>query len=246
MTGRKLKFIILFFSILVFLLVTAICVQGILHTEDFDNRLAFGAAILRVLILLVFQFFYYSSMFSGLGVDSAFMPLFILSTQITELKILGLFMKLTAFCPVSPVIVVTVIEYCYIFSGLSLFCFSYFYQEREQSAANTFLIFSLIFSALVVYFLPRFQSFEAVASALPFSILLACVYTVAGILALHHIVTDPPGTYLIRHFSALLFLAGNIVNLYFNTRVSILVGTAYMLISYVSVIVISKVSDIKY
>ena len=46
----------------------------------------------------------------------------------------------------------------YVFSGLSLFCFSYFYQEREQSAANTFLIFSLIFRALVVYFLPRFRS----------------------------------------------------------------------------------------
>jgi hypothetical protein len=246
MTGRKLKFIILFFSILVFLLVTAICVYGILHTKDFDNRLAFGATILRVLILLIFQFFYYSSMFSGLGVDSAFLPLFVLSSSITELKILGLFSQVTSFCPYSPFIVISVIEYFYIFSGLSLFCFSYFYQEREQSVANTFLLFSLIFSALVVYFLPRFQDFESLDSALPFSILLACVYTVAGILALHHIVTDPPGTYLVRHFSALLFLAGNIVNLYFNTRVSILVGTAYILISYVSVIVISKVSDIKY
>ena len=246
MTGRKLKFIILFFSILVFLLVSAICVQGILHTEDFDNRLTFGATILRVLILLVFQFFYYSFMFSGLGVDSAFMPLFVLSTQISELKIMGLFTKVSAICPVSPVIVISVIEYSYIFSGLSLFCFSYFYQEREQSAANTFLLFSVAFSALVVYFLPRFQDFEALDSALPFSILLACVYTVAGILALHHIVTDPPGTYLIRHFSALLFLAGNIVNLYFNSRIAILVGTAYLLVSYVSVILISKVSDIKY
>jgi hypothetical protein len=139
-----------------------------------------------------------------------------------------------------------VIEFCYIFSGLSLFCFSYFYQEREQSAANVFLLFSLILSALVVYILPRFQDFNSMGSALPFSILLACVYTVAGILALHHIVTDPPGTYLVRHFSALLFLAGNIVNLYFNTRLSILAGTSYMLISYFSVIVISKVSDIKY
>ena len=246
MTGRKLKFIILFFSILVFLLVSAICVQGILHTEDFDNRLTFGGTILRVLILLVFQFFYYSSMFSGLGVDSAFLPLFILSTQVTELKILGLFTEVSAICPVSPVIAVSVIEYNYIFSGLCLFNFSYFYQEREQSVANTFLIFSLVFAALVVYFLPRFQSFDGLDSALPFSVLLACVYTVAGILALHHIVTDPPGTYLVRHFSALLFLAGNIVNLYFNTRISILVGTAYMLVSYVSVIVISKVSDIKY
>ena len=246
MTGRKLKFIILVSSVLVFLLISAICVQGILHTDDFDYRLAFGATILRLIILLVFQFFYYSSMFSGLGVDSAFLPLFVLSTSVTELKILGLFTQVYSLCPFSPVYVSMFIEFNYIFSGLSLFCFSYFYQEREQSTANSFLLFSFLFSALIVYFLPRTQAIESLASGLPFSILLACVYTVAGILALHHIVTDPPGTYLVRHFSALLFLAGNIVNLYFNTRVSILVGTAYILVSYVSVIMISKVSDIKY
>lgn len=246
MTGRKLKFIILFCSVLVFLLISAICVQGILHTDDFDNRLAFGATILRLIILLVFQFFYYSSMFSGLGVDSSFMPMFVLSTSVTELKILGLFTEVSALCPYNPVIVVQFIEFNYIFSGLALFCFSYFYQEREQSTANAFLIFSLLFSALIVCFLPKNQSIDSLASGLPFSILLACVYTAAGILDLHHIVTDPPGTYLVRHFSALLFLAGNIVNLYFNSRLSVLIGTAYILVSYVSVIIISKVSDIKY
>jgi len=132
MTGRKLKFIILVSSVLVFLCISGICVLGLLHTDDFDNRIAFGATILRLIILLVFQFFYYSSMFSGLGVDSSFMPLFVLSTSVTELRILGLFSEVTAMCPYSPVLAAQFIEFNYIFSGLSLFCFSYFYQEREQ------------------------------------------------------------------------------------------------------------------
>jgi len=246
MTGRKLKFIILALSVIVFLAITAVCVQGILSTEDFDSRIAFGATVLRLIIFLVFQFFYYASMFSGLGVDSAFMPLFVLSSSLSELKILSLYSQVTNLCPYNPSIVSAIIEFSYIFSGLSLFCFSYFYQEREQSAANAFLLLSFVISALIVYFLPRIQIIDNISSNLAFSILLACIYAVAGILALHHVVTDPPGSYLVRHFSALLFLAGNIVNLYFNTRISTLAGTAYILVSYVSVIIISKVSDIKY
>lgn len=246
MTGRKLKYIILALSLVVFLALAAICVHGILSTEDFDYRITFGATILRLIVFLVFQFFYYSSMFSGLGVDSAFMPLFVLSSSLAELKILSLYSQVTTLCPYDPTLVSAIIEFNYVFSGLSLFCFSYFYQEREQSIANSFLLMSFLFSAAVVYFLPKIQNINAIPSNLPFAILLACVYAVAGILALHHIVTDPPGTYLIRHFSALLFLAGNIVTLYFNTRVATLAGTAYILVSYVSVIIISKVSDIKY
>ncbi len=51
---------------------------------------------------------------------------------------------------------------------------------------------------------------------------------------------------MIRHFSALIFLVANVFNFYFTTRNAILGATAFTLISYLTIMIVSKVSDIKY
>ena len=246
MTGKTLKNFILTSEVFVFLLICTICVIGFLNTQDFDEYLEFGCCALRCLTLLFFVFFFYSSLFSGLGTDSSFLPLFILFSTVGELRILPLFSKVTNLCPYNPGTVSSIIVFSYIFSGFCLFCFGFFYQDREQSSVNIFLFLTLSASVLLAAMLPGTQDIEKIAYSIPFSVLLACIYACAAAVFLYNITADPPGTYLIRHIAALLFIAANIANLYLDSRMAILGSTAFTLVSYVSVIVISAVSDIKY
>lgn len=246
MTGKALRNLIITAEILVFLLLAAICVYGFLNTENFDALLAFGACLLRCTVMLAFVLFFYSSLFSGLGTDSSFLPLFILFSTIGELRILPLFTQVTNLCPYNPHLIASLIIFSYIFSGLCLFNFGYFYQEREQTSVNIFLFVSVIASLVLASALPGTQNIGQIPAGVPFSILIACIYAAAGSIFLYNIIIDPPGAFLIRHFAALLFLAANIANLYFDSRVAMLGSTAFTFISYVSVIVISVASDIKY
>ena len=246
MTGRVLRFWITALTTLIFLALCATCVFGFMHSKTFDQKLTFGAAVLRAGVMLVFLYFYYASLFSSLGTDSAFLPMFIQTSIVAEFRILPLVTELTALCPYNPVIVSTVIMFCYLLSGLCIFCFGFFYAEKDQMAINKFLSMAIAMAMILAVFLPKSQDISAIRSGLAFSILFASIYTSAGVFFLHHIITDPPGTYLIRHFSALIFLVANVFNFYFTTRNAILGATAFTLISYLTIMIVSKVSDIKY
>ncbi len=246
MTGRTIRTLIIVLASLVLLALVGLCIYALIRTAEIDAILNYSSCIVRTAVFFIFLLFYYNSLFSGSGIDTAFLPLFLLFSMVLEFRILPEFAALTLIMPVNPVMLNRVLSFALLMTGFSIFGFGFFYQNREPTAVSYFLILSLAFSLLIAIIVPATQKVDVLSMNFAFSLFVSAVYSCAAILFLRQIILDPPGTYLIRHFSALLFLVGNILNLYFDERVFTIAGTAYTVLCYITVMLVSRATDVKY
>lgn len=246
MTGRTLRFIIIVAASAVLLAVTGMCLYAIINTTDMKLVLSFAETIVRTMVLFVFLIFFYNSLFSGSGLDTAFLPMFLLFSMVLEIRILPLFSAITFIVPVSPVIVNRVLSFSILMTGFSIFGFSFFYQNREPSVVMYYILLSIAFATITALLIPATQIIDILSMNYNLSLFVSALYSASAILFLRQIILDPPGSYLIRHFSALLFLVGNIINIYFDDTVFNLAATAYTLLCYTTVMLVSKATDVKY
>ena len=246
MTGRSLRFIIIVLAAVVLLAVMGTCLYAIINTTDMELVLTFAETTVRTMVLFVFLVFYYNSLFSGSGLDTAFLPMFLLFSMVLELRIISLFSAVTFIMPVSPVVMNRILSFSILMTGFSIFGFSFFYQNREPSVVAYYILLSNAFALITALLIPATQKIDVLNMNFNQSLFLSALYSASAILFLRQIILDPPGSYLIRHFSALLFLVGNIINIYFDDMVFNLAGTAYTVLCYTTVMLVSKATDVKY
>jgi len=246
MTGRTLRVIIIFLASLVLLALMALCIYVLARTSDIDRIITYASCIVRSAVLFVFLLFYYNSLFSGSGLDTAFLPMFLLFSMVFEFRILPDFTAITFIMPYSPVILNRILSFALLMSAFSIFGFSFFYQNREPSAVTYYILLSMAFSLITALVVPATQEVDVLGINQGFSLFVSTIYSCAAILFLRQIILDPPGSYLIRHFSALLFIAGNIINFYYDERIINMAGTAFTVLCYMTVMLVSKATDVKY
>lgn len=246
MTGRTLRFIIVLLASAVLLAVVGICLYATINTSDMNLVISFAESVVRTMVLFIFLVFYYNSLFSGSGLDTAFLPMFLLFSMVLELRILSEFSAVTFIMPLEPVVLNRILTFSVLMTGFSIFGFSFFYQNREPSAVTYYILLSIAFAVITALLIPATQNIDVMNRNLNLSLFVSALYSASAILFLRQIILDPPGSYLIRHFSALLFLVGNIINIYFDNMVFNLAGTAFTVLCYTTVMLVSKASDVKY
>lgn len=246
MTGRTLRFIIVLLASAVLLAVVGICLYATINTSDMNLVISFAESVVRTMVLFIFLVFYYNSLFSGSGLDTAFLPMFLLFSMVLELRILSEFSAVTFIMPLEPVVLNRILTFSVLMTGFSIFGFSFFYQNREPSAVTYYILLSIAFAVITALLIPATQNIDVKNRNLNLSLFVSALYSASAILFLRQIILDPPGSYLIRHFSALLFLVGNIINIYFDNMVFNLAGTAFTVLCYTTVMLVSKASDVKY
>ncbi len=246
MTGRTLRFIIILLASAVLLAVMGVCLYAIINTSDMNLVINFAECVVRTMVLFIFLIFYYNSLFSGSGLDTAFLPMFLLFSMVLELRILSEFSAVTFIMPLEPVVLNRILTFAVLMTGFSIFGFSFFYQNREPSAVTYYILLSIAFAVITALLIPATQKIDVLNRNLNLSLFVSALYSASAILFLRQIILDPPGSYLIRHFSALLFLVGNIINIYFDNMIFNLAGTAFTVLCYTTVMLVSKASDVKY
>ena len=246
MTGRTLRFIITVLACAVLAALLGMCLYAIINTTDMHLVLEFAESAVRTMVLFIFLIFYYNSLFSGSGLDTAFLPMFLLFSMVLELRIVSAFSAVTFIIPVNPITVNRLLSFSLLMTGFSIFGFSFFYQNREPSAVAYYILLSIAFALITALLIPATQQINVLNTNLNLSLFVSALYSASAVLFLRQIILDPPGSYLIRHFSALLFLVGNIINIYFDDMVFNLAGTAFMVLCYTTIMLVSKASDVKY
>jgi len=246
MTGRTLRVIIMGLAALTLVAVLGMSIYVLARTSDMNRIIDYASCIVRTAVLFIFLLFYYNSLFSGSGLDTAFLPLFLFFSMVYEFRILPDFAAVTFFMPVSSIMLSRILSFSLLMSGFAIFGFGFFYQNREPSAVMYYLLVSTAFSLITAIIVPATQKVDVLSMNPAFSLFVSIIYSSAAILFLRQIILDPPGSYLIRHFSALLFIVGNIVNFYFNERTINLAGTAFTVLSYMTVMLVSRAKDVKY
>ena len=248
MNRKILKNSIIIIASFVYFFLWLFCAKGIHAAADFATRAVFYAVILKSTAVFTFLSFYYDSFVSDLGPDSALLPLFLMFSLFSELSISIPFAEITGLCPFSPLGLSALITFSRIMACLAILGFGFFYQRKERSIVSLYLAASFAASLILTYILPKTQNPETLKDNTALSILLGILFAATATIFIKHLITDPPGLHIIRHIAALLFIAGATITHFcpYSNRLFFLFGTVFIVISYVTILILSKIYGSKY
>ncbi len=245
MSSKIARLFVLSAQIIVTLAMLGICIQGFFLDFHWLNHIEFAECFARLICISVFTVFYYHSLSSGFGTDTLFIPVFFLFSVLTETRILNTFSIAFSYFVFPPLEIVNIFIFSTIMSVLPLIGYCLFFDNRSSDSALRFLISSIVGCIILTNSIPKTQNFNEIWNYPSILLIIYASYTLAFVVCIITLWTDKPGPDFIRHLVCLILIIGNYINLFFNTFVMNIIGTAFLLVANIIIITMTKKNAIK-
>lgn len=246
MDNKVLKLAILILQSLIFLLLASVCVYAVFSGSlSKYSFIKFSECFVRLVCLMCFTVFYVNSLAGGFGSDSLFMPLHLFFCCLTEFRIVDFFCNVFYCHFFPPIYSVYVFIFSALMTVLPLLGYCLFYNFSDSSNIDKFLVASVIGSLVVSLLMPKSQNLEGIWNGKALSVSLYVIYALALFVSVFVMITDTPGPSQVRHFVALILIVANYINLFYDTFVMNTIGTAFIILATVLIIILTKRNAIK-
>ena len=245
MNNKALKVLITAVQFLIAFALAYLCAEGILKAELYQDRMKFVGCLLRILSILAFTICYYHSLTSGFGVDSLFVPLHLFFSILSEIRILYKYSTVFYVHYLAPVQIVDIFILSVFMNVLPLIGYCIFFDNVGSSGVGRFISVSFVGSVLMTILLPKAQNFSDLFRFKVFYFLIYIIYVVAALVCIISLITDTPGQTVVRHIILLLLLTSSYINLFYDTFILNIIGTAFIITVTFIVIVMSRRNAIK-
>lgn len=245
MTGKIVRIIVLILQALATLAILSLCVYSFFLDSHWLNHIEFAECAVRLICISVFTAFYYHSLAGGFGTDTLYIPIHLLFCVLCETRILDSFSRLFNVYVIPPLEIVNIFIFATIMTVIPLIGYCLFFDHLTSDSATRFLLISTIGTVILTDIVPKTQNLNAIWDCTTLKILFYAIYVTACLVCLILLFTDSPGPDMIRHFVCLILIAGNYINLFFNTFRMNLIGTAFITCACIIIMIMTKKNAIK-
>ncbi len=144
-----------------------------------------------------------------------------------------------------PLEIVNIFIFSTIMTVIPLIGYCLFYDNLSSDGAFRFLIAGIAGSIIITDFVPKPQNFSEIWNYTAIKLPIYAVYLIAFAACTIMLLTDRPGSDFSRHVACLIFIISNFINLFFNTFVMNIIGTVFLFIACLIIIVITNRNAIK-
>ena len=245
MSGKIAKIVALILQIVCTVSLLGICVQGFFLDTYWLNHIEFAECAIRVIFISVFTASYYHSLAGGFGSDTFFIPIHLFFSVLSEARILDTYSKIFHAYLVPPVQIVNIFIFSTIMAVLPLIGYCIFFDNPSSDSAVRYILLGTVGTFLLTSVIPKTQNYTNIWDCIPVKIIIYGIYIIAFTVCLIMLFTDTPGPTLMRHLICLILVIGNYINLFFNTFVMNLIGTAFLISACVIIMIMTKRNAIK-
>lgn len=212
MNNRLLRFLCLMLQILVIGACLAVCVYGILISEELPDSYHYIAVTARIVILLLLTLSYYKTSMSSFDPGNVFMILALLFLSVTELNILPYFSALTGWGIIPPRVSVRLQLFSQFMSYFSVAGFGLYYQNSEQVNTSGFSIMGTLGILFLSLMIPATQDIDGVWGLLAPRITLGVIAATTFIVLFIVMFNEQSKSGIMRFLGLIFMMAGNLVN----------------------------------
>lgn len=246
MNTKQIKILLIIVETLLVIGISYLCIFGLRHTTDSDYFARFAEAIFRCITVYIFSIIYFTSLTSSSGPESLFIPYYLVSFIISEIRIFDTFAKCFSYVIIPPMLGVIILIASVLFMCLSLIGYGLHYENRDQAVVSRYQLFSFVLSILIAVWIPKITDYFFVLETTPVRSLMTLTIEINALVFLILIIQDSHSSDLIRHLAVLLLIAGNFINLFFDSNVMNLAATIFTFIGLALITIIVKVNEIKF
>lgn len=245
MNNKLFRILIVILALCSVIIALSFCVKGLLCNGDFEIKVKFAECILRCAFISIFAFFYYFSFSRNFESSGIFMPLYLLFAVLSEMRISQDLSKVSSIIVIPPHVQVYLFVFTSIMMAMSLIGYCVFYDNPDKKTVSRYISTTLAVGAVVSYLLPKPQSMDYVTTSKELVAVILLLFAVCVITCLILIISDIHGPHLIRHLAALLFIAGNYINIFYDTFLMNIIGTIAFISASILIIVVSSINEIR-
>lgn len=233
-------------QIVLSLTVIAFCVNAVQNCDVFEQKINFISCIVRVICVGLFAAFYYHSLVSMFSSETVFIPLHLIFSIVAEVRILDNFASIFHFYVIPPVEYVNVFIFSTYMGVFTLIGYCLFSSESDQSNATIYLISTSVVSFIFTMLLPKAQNFVNLNKFNLFNIIVYILYAVALFSCIMLHISSPPEGFVLRHLILFLLIMTNYINLFYNSLLMNVIGTALSLLASVLMIITTHLNIIRF
>lgn len=245
MSGKIARIFALILQAICTVFLLGICLQGFFLDTYRLNHIEFAECAIRIIFISVFTMSYYHSLAGGFGSDTFFIPVHLFFSVLSEARILNTFSSIFHTYLITPVQIVNIFILSTIMTVLPLIGYCLFFDSPSSDSAIRFILFATIGTILLTSIIPKPQNYSNITDCIPVQIVIYGIYIIAFIVCIAMLFTDTPGPTLVRHIICLILVIGNYINLFFNTFIMNLVGTAFLISACIIIMIMTKRNAIK-
>lgn len=245
MNNKLIRILIVILALCSVVIALSFCIKGLLCDGTFDIKAKFAECILRCAFISIFALFYYFSFSRNFESSGIFMPLYLLFAVLSEMRISQDFSKVSNIIVIPPHIQVFLFVFTSIMMALSLIGYCVFYDNPDKKTVSRYIYTTLAVGAVISYFLPKPQNLDYVTTSNEIVSVILILFSVCVITCLILIISDIHGPHLIRHMAALLFIASNYINIFYDTFLMNVIGTIVFVSASILIIVVSSINEIR-
>ena len=246
MNNKALKIFFPILELFITSVIVSICILGCMKTQNSVESCArFAECALRCAIILVFSFFYYFAFPGSFGSSGFFIPVYILFTLVSELKISENLGPIINQVLIPSNILVPVFIFSNLMTASSMMGYGIFYEYQNNKSARTFLLLSFAICLVIVNSVPK-PSEVALIWDIP-ATRITCLYAYATsmLIFLVQLFTKATGSDAIKNMAAMLLILGNCINLFYDTFIMNIVGTAFFAAGCITIMILSKLNEVR-
>lgn len=246
MSTKFMKVLLIIVETLLCLAISTLCIYSLLHTNSTDSFARYAETAFRCITVYLFSIIFFTSFTQSSGPDSLFIPYFLISFIVSEIRIFSTFAKDFSFVLIPPMTGVTIMIASCLFMCLSLIGYGLLYENRDEMSIKRFQLFSFIISIIVAVLIPKVPDYYQVLKLKTVEIVLTLMIELNALVYLILIFQDSHSSDIIRHLAVFLLIAGNFTNLFFDSYVMNLAATIFTFIGLAIITIIVKVNEIKF
>lgn len=246
MNTKLIKAILILLETILTLSLIAICTYGLINKPNTDSFVRYAETLFRCLSIYIFSIVYFTSLTSSSGSDSLFIPFYLLSFVVSEIRILDTFAKDFSLVLVPPMTGVTILLSSVFLMGLSLIGYGLFYDNRNSAEISRFQLFSLGGCVLVAMLLPKVTNYFDVLELAPVRTIMTVLVIISALVFIILIIQDRHSSDVVRHIAAILLIAGNYTNLFFDSFIMNLSATIFTFVGLVIITILAKINEVKF
>ena len=228
------------------LVVVVFCVNAILYCSEYNEKINFISCIVRVLCIGLFAIFYYHSLVSVFSSETIFIPIHLIFSITAEVRILDTFARMFHLYLIPPVLIVNVFMFSTFMGILSIIGYCLFSSDTSKGNANLFLISALVVSFIFTILLPKPQNYIYMDNFFVFKIIVYVLYAVAIFSCFMLYLSAPPEGSSLRYVILILLVITNYINLFYDTLIMNVVGTALSLLASVLMIIMTNLNIVRF
>lgn len=209
--NRLLRFLCLVLQILVICACLAVCVYGIMISEETSDSYHYIAATARVTILLLLTLAYYKNSMTSFDPGNVFIVLALLFLSTAELRIMPFFSAMTGWGFIPPRISVRIQIFAQLMSYFSIAGFGLYYQNNEQVNTSGMSVFGTLGVLFLSVLIPASQNIDGIWTLPAPRITLGLIAATAFVILVVLLFNEESKSGVMRFLGLIFLMAGNLV-----------------------------------